>query len=53
MAEGAVIDWLMEGDPVIRWQVQRDLLDEPKIGLGEGAAEDDLDRAGARSSSRR
>ena len=23
----AVIDWLMEGDPAIRWQVQRDLLD--------------------------
>lgn len=25
----AVLDWLMAGDPVIRWQVQRDLLDEP------------------------
>jgi hypothetical protein len=24
-----VIDWLMEGDPAIRWQVQRDLLDRP------------------------
>lgn len=24
-----VIDWLMEGDPAIRWQVQRDLLGEP------------------------
>jgi hypothetical protein len=24
-----VTDWLMEGDPAIRWQVMRDLLDEP------------------------
>jgi hypothetical protein len=24
-----VIEWLLEGDPVIRWQVRRDLLDEP------------------------
>ncbi len=27
--DGAVIDWLLAGDPVIRWQVMRDLLDEP------------------------
>jgi hypothetical protein len=27
--ETAVVDWLMEGDPSIRWQVMRDLLDEP------------------------
>jgi hypothetical protein len=27
--EEAVIDWLLEGDPAIRWQVMRDLLDEP------------------------
>ena len=26
----AVIDWLMDGDPVIRWQVMRDLLDRPE-----------------------
>ncbi len=25
----ATIDWLMEGDPAVQWQVQRDLLDEP------------------------
>jgi hypothetical protein len=25
--DGAVIDWLMEGDPAIRWQTMRDLLD--------------------------
>jgi hypothetical protein len=23
-----VLDWLMVGDPAIRWQVRRDLLDE-------------------------
>ncbi len=27
--DGAVVDWLLEGDPAIRWQVMRDLLDEP------------------------
>jgi hypothetical protein len=26
----AVIDWLLEGDPAIRWQVMRDLQDRPK-----------------------
>jgi hypothetical protein len=32
MVEAAkdVLDWLMAGDPVIRWQVQRDLIDEPQ-----------------------
>lgn len=25
-----VVDWLMDGDPAIRWQVQRDLLDAKK-----------------------
>ena len=25
----ATIDWLMEGDPAIRWQTERDLLDAP------------------------
>jgi len=28
--EPAVIEWLMAGDPVIRWQVMRDLLDRPR-----------------------
>jgi hypothetical protein len=28
-SEDSVIDWLLEGDPAIRWQVMRDLLDEP------------------------
>ncbi len=26
----AIIHWLMEGDPAIRWQVMRDLLDRPE-----------------------
>src|SRR5690349_6084307 len=30
------IEWLLEGDPAIRWQVQQDLLDAPP---GEVAAE--------------
>ena len=25
----STLDWLLSGDPAIRWQVQRDLLDEP------------------------
>lgn len=28
--EQEILDWLMAGDPVIRWQVQRDLLGEPE-----------------------
>lgn len=28
--DDATISWLMDGDPVIRWQAQRDLLDEPE-----------------------
>jgi hypothetical protein len=28
-SDEAVVDWLLAGDPAIRWQVQRDLLDEP------------------------
>jgi hypothetical protein len=32
----AVVDWLLDGDPAIRWQVMRDLLDEqPAIWEGE------------------
>ena len=27
--DDAVVEWLLDGDPVIRWQVMRDLLDEP------------------------
>ena len=28
-SEESVIDWLLAGDPAVRWQVMRDLLDEP------------------------
>ena len=27
--DGSVIEWLLDGDPAIRWQVMRDLLDVP------------------------
>lgn len=27
--ESKIIEWLLEGDPAVRWQVQRDLLGEP------------------------
>jgi hypothetical protein len=30
MVEPEVLDWLLEGDPAIRWQVMRDLLDAPQ-----------------------
>jgi hypothetical protein len=29
VSDDAVVEWLLSGDPVIRWQVMRDLLDEP------------------------
>jgi hypothetical protein len=28
-SDEAVVDWLLAGDPAIRWQVMRDLLDKP------------------------
>lgn len=28
-SDESVIDWLLAGDPAVRWQVMRDLLDEP------------------------
>jgi hypothetical protein len=28
-SEESVIEWLLDGDPAVRWQVMRDLLDEP------------------------
>jgi hypothetical protein len=30
MPSGSVIDWLLDSDPSIRWQVMRDLLDAPE-----------------------
>ena len=29
MTEGAVVEWLLDSDPMLRWQVQRDLAGEP------------------------
>jgi hypothetical protein len=29
MADAALLDWLLDSDPALRWQVQRDLADEP------------------------
>jgi hypothetical protein len=29
VADPAVIDWLLAGDPAIGWQTRRDLLDAP------------------------
>ncbi len=29
MSEASAIQWLLEGDPAIRWQVLSDLTDEP------------------------
>lgn len=31
MASDPVVDWLMEGDPSIRWQTMRDLLGRPEV----------------------
>ncbi|MFO1141783.1 MAG: hypothetical protein U1E59_05230 [Amaricoccus sp.] len=30
-ASPAIIDWLLDSDPAIRWQVMRDLLDAPEV----------------------
>jgi hypothetical protein len=29
VSDDSVVAWLLDGDPAIRWQVMRDLLDEP------------------------
>ena len=34
-----VVDWLVEGDPAIRWQVERDLLHEPQEAWGATRAD--------------
>ncbi|MBM7503624.1 hypothetical protein ACFPER_09080 [Agromyces aurantiacus] len=33
-----VIDWMLDADPAIRWQVRRDLLDEPEEVVGADRA---------------
>jgi hypothetical protein len=29
VSDSAVVEWLLSGDPAIRWQTKCDLLDEP------------------------
>jgi hypothetical protein len=43
-----VIDWLLEGDPGIRWQVMRDLTDAPAAAVGAERARVAREGAGAR-----
>jgi hypothetical protein len=35
MIEQEVIDWLLDSDPSIRWQVMRDLLDESDLTFNQ------------------
>lgn len=43
-----VVDWLLEGDPAIRWQVGRDLLDEPEEAVAAERARIATEGWGAR-----
>ena len=43
-----VIDWLLEGDPAIRWQVLRDLVDAPAEHVVEARARVESEGWGAR-----
>lgn len=45
---GPVIEWLLDGDPSIRWQVQRDLLDAPREEWGAERAKVETEGFGAR-----
>jgi hypothetical protein len=45
---GSVIDWLLESDPSIRWQVKRDLLDAPVSEWTAERAKVETDGWGAR-----
>ena len=44
----ALIDWLLDADPAIRWQVMRDLLDEPEDTVGTERAKVAVEGWGAR-----
>jgi hypothetical protein len=44
----AVIDWLLESDPAIRWQVMRDLLDAPEARWSAERAKVETEGWGAR-----
>src|SRR5437660_12417869 len=43
-----VVDWLMDSDPAIRWQVMRDLIDVPDDGVAAERARVATDGWGAR-----
>jgi hypothetical protein len=43
-----VIDWLLEGDPALRWQVLRDLTDAPEHEVAAERARVAMEGAGAR-----
>ena len=43
-----MIDWLLEGDPAIRWQVLRDLTDAPADDVAAERARVEYDGWGAR-----
>ena len=43
-----VIDWLLDGDPAIRWQVLRDLVDAPAEDVATERARVEVDGWGAR-----
>ena len=44
----AVVDWLLEGDPAIRWQVMRDLTDAPPDEVAAERAKVEHEGWGAR-----
>src|SRR5262245_22172622 len=45
---GPVIDWLLDSDPSIRWQVMRDLLDAPESEWSAERAKVETEGWGAR-----
>ncbi|MCA1404127.1 squalene cyclase [Ensifer sp. IC3342] len=45
---GAVIDWLLDSDPSIRWQVMRDLLEVPEAAWKPERAKVEIDGWGAK-----
>ena len=45
---GSVIDWLLDSDPSVRWQVMRDLLDAPEPDWAAERAKVETEGWGAR-----
>ena len=33
VSDRTIVEWLLDSDPALRWQVQRDLTGEPRGGL--------------------